>query len=56
MASFQSAGARFAQDISIESFSSAVHLIETDGTIYEGAEAMFRMLSYGTETGSGFGL
>ncbi len=56
MASFQSAGARFAQDISIESFRSAVHLIETDGTIYQGAEAVFQMLSYGTGTGSGLGL
>jgi predicted DCC family thiol-disulfide oxidoreductase YuxK len=56
VASFQSVGERFAQDIQIECFSTAVHLIETDGTIYSGAEAVFRMLSYGSRTGSGFGL
>jgi predicted DCC family thiol-disulfide oxidoreductase YuxK len=54
--SFQSVGERFAQDIPIESFESAVHLIQTDGTIYRGAEAVFRMLSYGSGIGSGFGL
>ena len=56
VASFQSVGERFAQDIQIECFSTAVHLIETDGTIHSGAEAVFRMLSYGSRTGSGFGL
>jgi lipase maturation factor 1 len=56
VASFQSVGARFAQDIPIQCFDSAVHLIETDGTITRGAEAVFRMLSYGSRFGSGFGL
>jgi predicted DCC family thiol-disulfide oxidoreductase YuxK len=56
VASFQSVGERFAQDIPIECFRSAVHLIETDGTIYGGAEAVFRMLNYGSGIGSGFGL
>ena len=55
-ASFQSVGERFVQDIPIESFGSAVHLIETDGAIYRGAEAVFRMLSYGSRFGSGLGL
>jgi predicted DCC family thiol-disulfide oxidoreductase YuxK len=55
-ASFQSVGERFTQDIPIESFSSAVHLIETDGTISRGAEGVFRMLGYGSRTGSGLGL
>jgi predicted DCC family thiol-disulfide oxidoreductase YuxK len=56
VASFQSVGERFAQDIPVECFRSAVHLIETDGIIYRGAEAVFRMLSYGSRIGSGFGL
>src|SRR3984957_11029046 len=55
-APFPSVGERFTQDIPIESFSSAVHLIETDGTISRGAEGVFRMLSYGSRTGSGLGL
>jgi predicted DCC family thiol-disulfide oxidoreductase YuxK len=55
-APFQTVGESFAQDISIECFSSAVHLIEPDGSIYAGAEAVFRMLSTGTRFGSGFGL
>jgi lipase maturation factor 1 len=54
--SFQSVGERFVQDIAIESFGTAVHLIETDGAIYRGAEAVLRMLSYGCRFGSGFGL
>jgi predicted DCC family thiol-disulfide oxidoreductase YuxK len=56
VASFQSVAERFAQDISVECFRSAVHLIETDGTIYCGAEAVFRMLSCGSRISSGFGL
>jgi lipase maturation factor 1 len=56
VASFQSVGERFAQDIPVECFRTAVHLIETDGTISVGAEAVFRMLSYGSRIGSGFGL
>jgi lipase maturation factor 1 len=55
-ASFQAIGERFAQDIPIECFSAAVHLIETDGSVYEGAEAVFRMLSHGSRIGTGFGL
>jgi predicted DCC family thiol-disulfide oxidoreductase YuxK len=55
-ASFQSVGERFVQDIPIENFSSAVHLIGTDGTVCSGAEAVFRVLSYGSRIGSGFGL
>jgi predicted DCC family thiol-disulfide oxidoreductase YuxK len=56
VASFQSVAEHFAQDISIECFRSAVHLIETDGTHYSGAEAVFRMLSYGSRISNGFGL
>jgi lipase maturation factor 1 len=56
VAPFQAVGERFAQDIPIESFRSAVHLVETDGTIYDGAEAVFRMLGYGSRIGSGLGL
>jgi predicted DCC family thiol-disulfide oxidoreductase YuxK len=56
VASFQSVAERFARDIPIESFRSAVHLIETNGTISYGAEAIFRMLSYESRIGSGFGL
>jgi predicted DCC family thiol-disulfide oxidoreductase YuxK len=55
-ASFQAVGKRFTQDIPIERFSAAVHLIETDGSVYRGAEAVFRVLSYGSRIGSGFGL
>ncbi|MBV9105936.1 MAG: lipase maturation factor family protein [Verrucomicrobia bacterium] len=55
-ASFQSVGERFAHDVPIECFRLAVHLIETDGSVYRGAEAVFRMLSYGSRIGSGFGL
>ena len=55
-APYQSVAERFARDIPIECFSSALQLIEPDGTIYAGAEAVFRMLSYGSRIGSGFGL
>jgi lipase maturation factor 1 len=56
VASFQTVAERFARDIPIESFRSAVHFIETDGRISSGAEAIFRMLSYERRTGSGIGL
>jgi predicted DCC family thiol-disulfide oxidoreductase YuxK len=52
-APFQSVGPRFGEDISIECFQYAVRLIETDGTIYGGAEAVLRMLSRGSQIGSG---
>jgi predicted DCC family thiol-disulfide oxidoreductase YuxK len=55
-APFQSVAARFANEIPIEGFRSAVQLIETDGTIYAGAEAVLRMLSYGSQAGSGLAL
>jgi lipase maturation factor len=56
VAPFQSVAERFAQDIPIESFRSGVHLIETNGRISYGPEAVFRMLSYECRTGSGVGL
>jgi lipase maturation factor 1 len=56
VASFQSEGARFVRDIPIECFQSAVRLIETDGNIYGGAEAVCRMLSYRSGAGSGLAL
>jgi predicted DCC family thiol-disulfide oxidoreductase YuxK len=55
-APFQAVGERFAQDIPIECFNSAVHLIEPDGTFYIGPEAIFRLLSYRSGIGSGLGL
>ena len=55
-APFQAVGERFAQDIPIECFNSAVHLIEPDGTIYTGPEAIFRLLSYRSGIGNGLGL
>jgi lipase maturation factor 1 len=55
-ASFQSEGARFVRDIPVECFQSAVRLIETDGNIYSGAEALCRMLSYRSGLGSGLAL
>jgi lipase maturation factor 1 len=56
VASFESVGEHFAQDIPIECFRSAIHLVETDAKVYSGAEAVFRMLSYRSQFGSGFGL
>ena len=56
VASFQSEGARFVRDIPIECFQSAVRLIEPDGNIYGGAEAVCRMLSYRSGAGSGLAL
>src|SRR4029078_6533610 len=55
-ASFQAVGEFFAQAIPIECFNSAVHLIEPDGTIYVGAEAVFRLITYRPRVRSGFGL
>jgi lipase maturation factor 1 len=55
-APFQAVGQRFAQDIPIDCFRQAVHLIETDGSVYAGAEAVFRMHSYGSQLTSGLGL
>jgi lipase maturation factor 1 len=56
VASFQVIGDRFVQDIPTDRFRSAVHLIETDATVYSGAEAVFRFLNYGARPASGFGL
>jgi lipase maturation factor 1 len=56
VASFQSVGPRFGSDIPIECFQSAVRLIEPDGKIYGGAEAISRMLSYGPQPWSGLAL
>ncbi len=56
VASFQSAGERFAADISIECFRSAVRLIQPDGHVYGGAEAICRMLSHGPGWASGLAL
>jgi lipase maturation factor 1 len=55
VAPFQSAGARFAEDIPVQCFHSAVRLIEPDGKVYGGAEAVFRALSYSATPGSGAG-
>lgn len=44
-APYQEAAARFPQ-LQPERFKSAVHLIEPDGRISQGAEAVFRSLSY----------
>jgi predicted DCC family thiol-disulfide oxidoreductase YuxK len=48
---FQSAATRFAEDLPIECFQSAIRLIEPDGNVYGGAEAVFRALSYGSGGG-----
>ena len=53
VASYQSIGTRFAEDIPVECFQSAIRLIEPDGNIYGGAEAVFRALSCGKKPGSG---
>jgi lipase maturation factor 1 len=55
-ASFQVVGERFARDIPAECFRTAVHLIEPDGSVYAGAEALFRMLSHRSGSRGGFGL
>jgi predicted DCC family thiol-disulfide oxidoreductase YuxK len=46
VAPFQSASDRFAEDLPIECFQSSIRLIEPDGKIYAGAEAIFRALNY----------
>jgi lipase maturation factor 1 len=48
---FQSAGARFSEDIPVQCFRSAMRLIEPDGRVYSGAEAVLRALSYGAAPG-----
>jgi predicted DCC family thiol-disulfide oxidoreductase YuxK len=45
-APYQEAAARF-PDIPPERFRKSVQLVETDGRVYEGAEAVFRALAYG---------
>jgi lipase maturation factor 1 len=52
-APFQSVATDFVKDIPLECFQSAVRMIEPDGTISSGAEAVLRMLSRGSQTGSG---
>lgn len=47
VAPFQSVAARFGEDLPVECFQSAIRLIEPDGQVYSGAEAVFRALSYG---------
>ena len=46
---FQEAGARF-REVPTERCEGAVQFIETDGTVFSGAEAVFRSLSYGRGT------
>jgi len=46
VAPFQSLAGRFAGDLPIECFQSAIRLIEPDGKVYTGAEAVFRALNY----------
>ena len=48
IAPFQSVAARFAGDLPIECFQSAIRLIEPDGKVYTGAEAIFRSLDRGS--------
>ena len=48
VAPFQSAAVRFGADVPIDCFRSAVRLIEPGGSVYGGAEAICRMLSYGS--------
>jgi lipase maturation factor 1 len=47
VASYQSVAGRFVEDLPIEYFQSAIRLIEPDGKIYTGAEAVFRALNWG---------
>jgi len=56
VAPFQAVGARFAEDIPAECFQSAVRLIETDGRVSGGAEAISRMVAYGSGVGRGLAL
>jgi predicted DCC family thiol-disulfide oxidoreductase YuxK len=51
---FQSVAAQFAEDLPIECFQSAIRLIEPDGNVYSGAEAVFRALKYGSDSGKAY--
>jgi hypothetical protein len=55
-ASYQSLGDRFAEDIPVESFQAAMRLIEPDGRVFGGAEAVCKTLSYRSGFGAGFPL
>jgi predicted DCC family thiol-disulfide oxidoreductase YuxK len=46
--SYQSAATRFAEDLPLECFQSAIRLIEPDGNVFGGAEAVFRALDHGS--------
>jgi predicted DCC family thiol-disulfide oxidoreductase YuxK len=48
VAPYQSIAAKFAEDLPIECFQSAIRLIEPDGKVFGGAEAVFRALNYGS--------
>ena len=48
VAPFQLVAGHFAEDLPIECFQSAIRLIEPDGKVYAGAEAVFRALNYGS--------
>jgi predicted DCC family thiol-disulfide oxidoreductase YuxK len=45
---YQAVAAQFAEDLPIECFQSAIRLIEPDGSVFEGAEAVFRALNHGS--------
>jgi predicted DCC family thiol-disulfide oxidoreductase YuxK len=46
VAPYQSIATQFTEDLPIECFQSAIRLIEPDGKVYGGAEAVFRALNY----------
>jgi lipase maturation factor 1 len=48
IAPYQSVAAKFAEDLPSECFQSAIRLIEPDGRVFAGAEAVFRALNYGS--------
>ncbi len=48
VAPYQAVAAQFAEDLPIECFQSAIRLIEPDGSVFEGAEAVFRALNHGS--------
>jgi predicted DCC family thiol-disulfide oxidoreductase YuxK len=48
VAPYQSVATQFAEDLPIECFQSAIRLIEPDGSVFEGAEAVVRALNYGS--------
>ena len=54
VAPFQSIGARFEEDLPVECFQSAIRLIEPDGKVYGGAEAISRALSYRSSGGKAY--